>query len=196
MTKKELVQEILFLQNALEREQERNERLTKKITELQGKQISERGRKGRPSLAKEKILQVQWLGDEGYSIRKIEEKTGVSLGAISKILREYKSRKPIIKEIDFMHDDKLCTRIFIDFTQEKIQIENYTNDNIDRAFGCNESPTWEHFQYFIEERCFPRTRDGMKYILRDLELQSYDPWQIIQKTEGRMAGDRHWIKFL
>ncbi len=196
VTEKQLIREIDFLKNALKRETERNERLVKKISELEKGQIPKKGQKGRPSLERNKVLQVERLGDLGCSVREIERKTGVSLGAISKILQEYRRKKSVVREIEFMHDDKMCTRILIYFIEERIEIENHTDDNIDRAFGCVEHPTWEQFMNFIEERCFPRTRDGMKNILRDLEIQSYDPWQIIQKTEGRMAEDRHWIRFV
>lgn len=195
MMEKELMREIEFLKNALKRETERNERLVKKISELEKNQLPKKGKKGRPSLERKNVLLVERLGDQGYSVREIERETGISIGSISKILREYRRKKSIVREIDFMHDDKMCTRIFIYFIEERIEIENYTVNNIDRAFGCIEHPTWEQFMCFIEGRCFPRTRDGMKYILRDLDIQSFDPWQIIQKTEGRMAEDRHWIRF-
>ena len=41
---------------------------------------------------------------------------------------------------------------------------------------------------------FPRTRDKMKLILKDLDLPFYDPFMIIEKTEGRMAEDDFWIR--
>ena len=34
----------------------------------------------------------------------------------------------------------------------------------------------------------------MKDILRDLGLDSYDPLAIIEKTKGRMAEDKQWIR--
>lgn len=34
----------------------------------------------------------------------------------------------------------------------------------------------------------------MKLVLRDLGIPFYDPYLIIQKTEGRMAEDDFWIK--
>lgn len=47
---------------------------------------------------------------------------------------------------------------------------------------------------FLESRCFPKSRDKMKLILKDLDLPFYDPLMIIQKTEGRMAEDHFWIQ--
>ena len=38
------------------------------------------------------------------------------------------------------------------------------------------------------------TRDKMKLVLRDLGVPFYDPYLIVQKTEGRMAEDDFWLK--
>ena len=57
-----------------------------------------------------------------------------------------------------------------------------------------EDPTIEDYNEFLESRCFPRTRDKMKLVLRDLGIPFYDPYLIIQKTEGRMAEDDFWIR--
>lgn len=46
----------------------------------------------------------------------------------------------------------------------------------------------------LESWCFPRTRDKMKLILKDLDLPFYDPFLLIEKTEGKMAEDNFWIK--
>ena len=50
------------------------------------------------------------------------------------------------------------------------------------------------YEEFLESRCFPRSRDKMKIILRDLGLPFYDPFLIIQKTKGKMAEDDFWIE--
>ena len=63
-----------------------------------------------------------------------------------------------------------------------------------RAFGINRNPTWEDFLEFLEDRCFPRTRDNLKLILQDLELDFYDPFYIIEKTKGRMGEDMQWLR--
>ena len=38
------------------------------------------------------------------------------------------------------------------------------------------------------------TRDKMKLVLKELDLPFYDPFLIIEKTQGRMAEDDFWIK--
>lgn len=55
-------------------------------------------------------------------------------------------------------------------------------------------PTYEDYEVFLESRCFPKSRDKMKLILKDLDLPFYDPLMIIQKTEGRMAEDHFGFK--
>ena len=63
-----------------------------------------------------------------------------------------------------------------------------------RAFGRIEEPTYQDYEEFLKSRCFPETRDKLKLVLQDLNLPFYDPFLIIQKTEGRMAEDDFWIK--
>ena len=63
-----------------------------------------------------------------------------------------------------------------------------------KAFGRNEKPTFEEYEEFLESRCFPRQRDKIKLVLEDLNLPFYDPFMIIEKTEGRMAEDDFWIR--
>lgn len=93
----------------------------------------------------------------------------------------------------FMHRYELCTTIDIDFRHERIAIQNYTDQLPLRAFGVVERPSWADFEWFLEDRCFPRTRDHVKDLLRELDVPFYDPLLIIEKTQGRMAEDHSWI---
>ena len=47
---------------------------------------------------------------------------------------------------------------------------------------------------FLEERCIPRQRAGLREYLETLGLSEYDPIAIIQKTKGRMAEDAQWLE--
>ena len=96
--------------------------------------------------------------------------------------------------MDFMCEEKCCTQILIDFRHEKVEIKNTTDKIMLRAFGININPTWEDFLEFLEERCFPRTRDNLKLILQDLNLDFYDPWNIVEKTQGHMGEDMKWLQ--
>lgn len=64
------------------------------------------------------------------------------------------------------------------------------------AFGANELPTWEDFELFLEERCVPRERAGLREYLEALGLEEYDPLDIVRKTQGRMAEDDQWLEVL
>ena len=123
-------------------------------------------------------------------------------GAPAALLRVYSSDPRLIERMQIPeHDpsypmriyykylDEICTVIDIDERKQRIRIKNYALDVQFRAFGKNESPTFEDYEAFLESRCFPRTRDKIKLILREMDLPFYDPLMIIEKTKGRMAED-------
>ena len=94
----------------------------------------------------------------------------------------------------YMKNQMICTLIDVDIMEQKVSIKNFTNNLIYRAFGKNENPTYGEFEDFLKSRCFPETRDKLKLVLEDLNLPFYDPFLIVEKTEGRMAEDDFWIK--
>jgi len=94
----------------------------------------------------------------------------------------------------YMYKEKVCTIIDVDDRNKKVLIQNYTKNNQFRAFGVNESPNYEDYEEFLRSRCFPESRDRLKLVLRDLDLPFYDPFMIVEKTQGRMAEDDFWIK--
>ena len=94
----------------------------------------------------------------------------------------------------YMHEQEICTLIDVDELRKRVRIKNYTDNIMFQAFGNLKEPTYEDYEVFLESRCFPKSRDKMKLILKDLDLPFYDPLMIIQKTEGRMAEDHFWIQ--
>ena len=50
-----------------------------------------------------------------------------------------------------------CTVIDVDFLDQKVVIQNKTDDILHRAFGVLEHPTWNDFENFLRDRCFPQT---------------------------------------
>ena len=94
----------------------------------------------------------------------------------------------------YMHNQNVCTIIDVNEINREIVITNYTDNLMFRAFGIEENPSFEMYLEFLESRCFPKSRDKMKLILKDLDLPFYDPFMIIEKTEGRMAEDNFWIR--
>ena len=96
--------------------------------------------------------------------------------------------------LDLMYRDQVCTRILADYSHRRIMVLNETDDLLHRAFGVKIRPDWEDYEYFLESRCFPRERWNSRQLLEELGLDSYDPLQIIEKTQGRMAEDEQWIR--
>lgn len=93
-----------------------------------------------------------------------------------------------------LYDGKqLCSTIYADFTEQIVMAENQAVPPIKTAFGNNPLPSWEDFQRFLEERCVPRQRAGLREYLEALGLDEYDPLAIIEKTGGRMAEDQQWL---
>lgn len=136
------------------------------------------------------------LKSQGVSIAEISRTFRVTRQTIYNQLekaRSFESNAGYQMRMNFMNRNDLCTAIDIDFRHEQIKIKNYTNQIPLRAFGVNETPAWTDFQQFLSDRCFPKTRDHAKYILRELQVSSYDPLLIVEKTHGYMAGDHQWI---
>ena len=177
------------------------------------------GRK--PSITDEQLQEIRRRREQGISVTKLAEEYGVSRQTMSSYLnteqedrmqlicRTYKKWVEVNKEfrnsykvqdylmrMDYMCEDELCSSILVNFEKKEIAVINHTKDVIHQAFGVKAKPDWEDFEYFLESRCFPRGRDHMKDILRDLELDFYDPLAIIEKTKGRMAEDKQWLRLM
>lgn len=99
-----------------------------------------------------------------------------------------------VKILEYYDKDKLCTRIYADFSDKTVKAENFTEHIVKTAFGNDANISWEDFEAFLEERCISKDRDGLKEYLDTIGLYEYDTMEIIRKTEGRMAEDAQWIK--
>ncbi len=155
------------------------------------------GRKAR--FSEDDIDHMISMLQEGHSIQDIALHFNTSRQTISKYLspsKKFESDRFVTMRMKFMYYNTLCTTIDIDFMHRQIYITNFTNDIIHRAFGVVKHPSWEDFELFLESRCVPKSRSNIKSILRDLGVSSYDPIQIIEKTNGRMAEDHQWIEII
>ena len=163
------------------------------LARTKGKNLSHPGRK--KALSPADLEEVDNLHCNGMRVNEIASKFKVCRATISSYLNRRPSYDYTLR-IDFRQDDKTCTVIFVDFLHEHIVIENHTSDIFQRAFGVVEHPTWEDFQDFLESRCVPRTRGGVKKILRDLGINSgYDPLAIAEAVGGRTAEDKQYMAF-
>lgn len=149
------------------------------------------GRK--PKFTEQEVRDIKKMLARGITVNEIAEKYNTS----RQIIHKYVSKKPngtYTLNLKYMYQQHPCTIIDVDFLNEKIKIENRTDDILHRAFGVVENPTWEQFNEFLKDRCFPETRGNLKSVLKDLGIESYDPLQIIEKTKGKISDDDMWIK--
>ena len=99
-----------------------------------------------------------------------------------------------VRGIRFLDKTGLCTSICADFTDKTLVVENYTDNIVKTAFGNNECPDWNDFMSFLEERCLPKSRAGIREYLEAIDVSEYAPMEIIKKTAGKMAEDDQWIE--
>ena len=90
--------------------------------------------------------------------------------------------------------DRLCSVILADDDAHAVCVENYTEDVINTAFGVTLTPTWDDLLEFLEDRCMPRTRAGLRSYLDAIGVDEYNVFDIVQKTGGRMAEDHQWME--
>lgn len=114
--------------------------------------------------------------------------------SVSEFISAKREQGHSLMKLSYFDMEELCTTIIVDNTQRVLCIENHTNHVVKTAFGNNIVPTWEDLQYFLEERCIPRARAGLREYLESIGVEEYDPVEIIKKTEGRMAEDNQWIR--
>lgn len=104
-----------------------------------------------------------------------------------------RSRGHNVAVFDFYDGSALCTRIAADFTDKTVAAENTDCPLIKTAFGKKLFPDWDDFKAFLESRCVPRGRAGLREYLEAIGLDEYDPLEIVRITHGRMAEDDQWI---
>lgn len=155
-----------------------------------------------------KLTQREFANLANVSVKTVEHwesgKTEISgpIVALIKLLNEAPDlakkleipKKELPLRLWYYYKNEVCTIIDVDERKHIVQVYNYTNDDMLKAFGKVSEITYEMYEDFLESRCFPRERDKIKLQLRELDIPFYDPMMIIEKTEGRMAEDEFWIK--
>lgn len=171
---------------------------TDDVVELQRLAASMEQKNSRNAGRKKKFTEadmanIRTLLEEGATLDELALRYQTSRRVLVKYLN-HPPEKGYTMRLTYMYRQKPCTVIDVDFTRQRIKIQNRTKDILFRAFGVNEQPTWEDFEIFLVERCFPKSRGLLKTELGRLGLESYDPLQIIEKTKGRTAEDDMWLK--
>lgn len=144
-------------------------------------------------------IPTKWVNEMNINDNKVELTFNGNSITISPILSadEFVQKKLSLKhkllKLCYYNVDNLCTVIYADFSDETVKSENFTDNIVKTAFGNNPLPSWEDFLGFLEERCIPRGRAGLREYLDAIGVDSYEPLEIIKKTEGRMAEDNQWL---
>ena len=152
------------------------------------------GRKKKFTL--DEVVAMKAMQQDGMTEAQLAERYKTSRQTISASFRrlyDFSAHPAADSRIFYMHADTLCTVIDVDHRNEKVYIRNVQEKPLLTAFGKKSAPTWQDYQLFLTERCFPQSRAHSRQILRDLGLDFFDPEAIVRKTRGRMAEDRHWL---
>ena len=158
------------------------------------------GTAGKDSKTYKVSLPSKWIAELGLADSEMEiafdgERIIISPHlSVDQFLENKKSLGHSLMKLSFYDKDVLCSKIVADFTDKTVSVKNTTGNIVKTAFGNNEVPTWEDFQNFLEERCVPRSRSGIREYLEAIGVDEYNPLAIIKKTSGRMAEDNQWIQ--
>lgn len=147
-------------------------------------------------------LPSSWVKEMGISEddRQVEMRfDGTSITITKKLdmqdfVHRAKKRGRKILVLSYYDDKTLCTKIAADYDEKSICVKNYVTNVLRTAFGNNQEPTWEDYLIFLEERCIPKSRAGLREYLDEIGVDAFDPLEIIKKTSGRMAEDQQWVQ--
>lgn len=178
---------------------------------------NERGAGRKPALSANEVSRIRERHEAGETVTALAKEYGISRQVLSGYLNQSNEKEKenynTVKSwerlnrafegihpadytlrMEFMCGEDCCSVMLINKEEEKIEVINETDDLLHCAFGMKAKPTWEDFEEFLESRCFPREREDVDMLLEDLDLSSYEPLAIVERTEGRMAEDKQWIK--
>ncbi len=96
--------------------------------------------------------------------------------------------------IKVFEKDTLRSAICADFTDKTVIHKDYTDNAIKTPFGNNTNPSFEDFEDYLKERCISENRAGLQEYLDVLNLDKFDPIEIIKKTKGIMAEDNFHLE--
>ena len=96
-------------------------------------------------------------------------------------------------EFTIMFKDEEVERIKANFSEGIVEYENIISEYPYRQFS--EAPDIVKLYDWLKDRCYPRNRDNIKDLLRNIGLTHYDPKKIVRVTNGVKWEDFRRIKF-
>lgn len=79
-------------------------------------------------------------------------------------------------------------------SKNKVFVKRYTRNAVKQIFFADQMNTFQLSKVF-ESRLWPRNRDNIDIILKSMDLEFYNPLEMVRKTHGRMYNDHIWFKF-
>ena len=95
---------------------------------------------------------------------------------------------------EYYEKDKLCTKVSVNYSNNTVNVVNFTDDIISQAFG-KRAVTVEDIDDFFRNRVFPESRVDVDVLLDLLGLDHFDAEAIARKTHGMLWEDFFWVKF-
>ena len=153
--------------------------------------ITKAGTEEKCPVNRELQARVLALCQQGKDAAVIADALALAPGMVQKVVEEAEQRSRIV----YVFADGALPATILDVRNltQRIGIVNLTEGLTSRAFGIKETPAWEDYEAFLEDRCMPRTRYGIREELKDLGIDFYDPFVIVQKTRGRVYGDHQYL---
>lgn len=141
---------------------------------------------------KQQRARVFSLCNQGQDVNAISKAVDLPTEKVQEIISEASQKSRIL----YLFMDRETPATFIDIcgVTKEVRIVNLTDHMLSRAFGIREHPDRKDYEAFLESRCMPRTRYGIREEPRELGIDSYDPFQIVEKTAGRVHGDGQWLR--
>ena len=136
-------------------------------------------------------------GKESSEVELTFDGTSITVRSIETPEQFLQTRRKLqhkLKVYRYYDESSLCTTIYVDYTSREVSVINHTDNPIKQAFGNCEAVTWTDWEAFLESRCIPRQRAGLREYLESLGLSEYEPEQIVAKTKGKMAEDQQWLE--
>lgn len=143
---------------------------------------------------------VKTLCDMGNEVEltfdgeQITIKKAASIETVQTFLKKARDAGHQLAVYQYMNGDVHCSTLYLDYTAQQLCVANENVPLLDTAFGVNKTPTWQDLTEFFSSRCIPETRVGLEHYLKSLGVEEYDPFMLIEKTQGRMAEDNRWLK--
>lgn len=129
--------------------------------------------------------------------RKAEEqrKQPYTTGMISRIIAAVQDGHKVY--VIRYHDasDNVRSMIYVDYTCEKVYVENYPDGFAVAVFGSKRHIGWRDYQQFLMNRC-AREDAPMDEYIRLMDLIDFDPVSLIEETHGAEPDDGCYLTIL